>query len=345
VLLRDDIMIKAGIIGASGYTGGELLRLLFTRDDVEVVQATSQRFLGLQIGHVHPNLRGLTELRFTTDEDIADCDVLLCGLPHGTTMSRMEGFLEKTEYVIDLSADFRLNSAEEYERWYGKPHASPHLLERFAYGIPELHRKEITELGCAAAPGCIASSIILALYPFRELANRVTVDTKIGSSAAGNSPSDSTHHPERHGVIRPYAPASHRHQAEVLQETGTDVMLTAHAVEMVRGISSTIHIELKEQLQEKDIWGTLRNAYQKEPFIRIVKSKKGVFRFPEPKILAGSNYCDIGFELDAEHGRLILFSALDNLVKGAAGAAMQCMNLIFCIEETKGLEFPGLHPV
>jgi N-acetyl-gamma-glutamyl-phosphate/LysW-gamma-L-alpha-aminoadipyl-6-phosphate reductase len=131
----------------------------------------------------------------------------------------------------------------------------------------------------------------------------------------------------------------------VEQETGVDVMLTAHAVEMVRGISSTLHVELKETLSEKDVWSRLRENYQNEPFIRFVKSKKGVFRFPEPKILAGSNFCDIGFELDTDHNRLVLFSAIDNLVKGAAGAAMQCMNIIYNLEETKGLIFPGLHPV
>jgi N-acetyl-gamma-glutamyl-phosphate/LysW-gamma-L-alpha-aminoadipyl-6-phosphate reductase len=338
-------MIRAGVVGASGYTGGELLRLLYTRDDIEVVQATSQRFLGMPVSQVHPNLRGLSDLRFSTDEELEDCDVLFCGLPHGTTMNRMETFLERSNHVIDLSADFRLNSPGQYEKWYGHTHAAPHLLEKFAYGIPELHRDEISEKGHAASPGCIASSIIFGLYPFKDLAERVMVDAKIGSSAAGNSPSDSTHHPERHGVIRPYAPAKHRHQAEVLQETGLDIMLTAHAVEMVRGISATLHIELKESLQEKDIWKKLRETYKDEPFIRFVKTKKGVFRFPEPKILAGSNYCDIGFELDFDHNRLVVVSALDNLVKGAAGAAVQCMNIIFDLEESKGLGFPGLHPV
>ena len=273
------------------------------------------------------------------------CDVIFCALPHGTSMNRMEVLLDFAPHIIDLSADFRLNSATVYEQWYGNRHSAPQLLDKFSYGLPELHREEIKKLGCAAAPGCIASSIILALHPVKELVRSVVADAKIGSSAAGNAPSDSSHHPERCGVIRPYAPAGHRHQAEILQETGIDVMLSAHAVEMVRGISSTIHIDLKKEVKEKEIWSLLRNAYNDEPFIRIVKSKKGVFRFPEPKILAGSNLCDIGFELDEAHNRLILFSSLDNLMKGAAGSAVQCMNLIFRVEETKGLEFPGLHPI
>lgn len=338
-------MIRAAVIGASGYTGGELLRLLFSRSDLEVVQATSQRFLGMPVGHVHPNLRGLSELRFSTDDELKECDVLCCGLPHGTSMTRMKEFQGIAQHVIDLSADFRLNSPDEYERWYGKPHTTSELLDTFSYGLPELHREEIRSKGNAAAPGCIASSIILALHPVRELAGKVVADSKIGSSAAGNAPSDSSHHPERHGVIRPYAPSGHRHQAEILQETGLDVMLTAHAVEMVRGISSTVHIELNKEVHEKDIWNLFRDTYSNEHFIRLVKSKKGVFRYPEPKILAGSNYCDIGFELDTTHNRLVLISALDNLMKGAAGSAMQCMNIIFDLNETTGLEFTGLHPV
>jgi len=341
-------MIKTAVIGASGYTGGELLRLLLTRSDIELVQATSRRFLGLPLGHVHPNLRGQTELSFTSDEEISECDVLFTALPHGASMARMKEFLEIAKHVIDLSADFRLNSADTYERWYDKTHVAPDLLDNFSYGLPELHRDEIKAKGCAAAPGCIATSIILALHPVKELAARVVADAKIGSSAAGNTPSDSSHHPERHGVVRAYAPVGHRHQAEIEQETGLDVMLSAHAIEMVRGISTTIHIELKDEfknIQDKDVWKLLRSTYKNEHFIRFVKSKKGVFRYPEPKILAGSNFCDIGFELDRAHGRLVIISAIDNLMKGAAGSAMQCMNVIFDLDETKGLEFPGLHPI
>jgi N-acetyl-gamma-glutamyl-phosphate/LysW-gamma-L-alpha-aminoadipyl-6-phosphate reductase len=316
-----------------------------TRPDVEVVQATSQRFLGLPLGHVHPNLRSLTDLSFTTDDEINECDLIFCALPHGASMVRMKEFLDIAGHVIDLSADFRLSSADIYEKWYEKSHAAPDLLDKFPYGLPELHRDEIKQAGNAAAPGCIATSIILALHPVKDLAVKVVADSKIGSSAAGNTPSDSSHHPERHGVIRAYAPSRHRHQAEILQETGIDVMLSAHAVEMVRGISSTVHIELKEEIQDKDVWKLIRDTYKDEQFIRIVKSKKGVFRFPEPKILAGSNYCDIGFELDTEHQRLVMFSAIDNLMKGAAGSAVQCMNVIFDIDENTGLTFPGLHPV
>jgi len=338
-------LVDVVVVGASGYTGGELLRLLFQRSDVNVVQVTSRRFLGQPVSILHPNLRGVADMRFEDDGSLRECDVLFTCLPHGKSMDRMKEFLGHAQHVIDLSADFRLSSSEDYVRWYGREHPAPDLLPRFPYGLPELHREEVREKGNAAAPGCIASSIVLALYPVRHLVDRVVCDAKIGSSAAGNSPGESTHHPERSGVIRPYAPVRHRHQAEVEQELGLDVMLTAHAVEMVRGISTTSHVLLKEDVAEKELWRLYREAYGSEPFMRIVKSRKGLFRYPEPKIVVGSNYCDVGFELDPDHRRLVVFSALDNLVKGAAGSAVQCMNVIMGMEETAGLEFTGLHPV
>jgi len=338
-------MTTVGIIGASGYTGGELLRLLLPRDDIEIVQATSRRYMGEPLVMVHPNLRGIAgELRFSSDEKVEKCDVLFTCLPHGSTMTRMDDLMTSADHVVDLSADFRLQDPDLYSKWYGTPHSAARLLPKFAYGLPELHRDDIKELGNASGVGCVATSVNLPLYPFREFAEKVVADVKIGSSAAGNSPSDSSHHPERKGVIRPYAPAGHRHQAEVIQECGMDVMLTAHAVEMVRGISTTLHLQLKRPLEEKECWSILRKCYGDEPFIRIVKSKKGLYRYPEPKILEGTNYCDIGFELDRDHNRLVLFCAIDNLVKGAAGSAVQCMNIMLGLPETKGLEFPGLHP-
>ncbi|MFO8052283.1 MAG: N-acetyl-gamma-glutamyl-phosphate reductase [Thermoplasmatota archaeon] len=338
-------MKRVCIIGGSGYVGGELARLVLMRRDLELVQITSSGLLGEQVHTAHPNLRGTTDLRFSSPEEVEDVDIIFSALPHGTSNSRMRGLVKRAEHVIDTSADFRLNDPLEYKKWYGRDHGAPDLLSGFPYGLPELHREEIKEKGRAAAPGCVATSTILGLYPFREISGRVIVDSKIGSSAAGKAPSASSHHPVRSGVIRAYAPVDHRHRAEIIQETGLDVMITVHAVEMVRGISTTIHIELDEELKDRDIWNMLRDAYDDEPFIRMVKSRKGSFRYPEPKIVAGSNYCDIGFELDPNRRRLVVFSAMDNLMKGAAGSAMQSLNVIMRVEETRGLEFPGLHPV
>jgi len=333
------------IIGGSGYVGGELARLVLSRPDLDLVQVTSGSSLGEHLHSAHPNLRGMSDLRFTSPDDIMDVDVMFTALPHGSSNARMRELIGHAGHVIDTSADFRLNDPAAYRKWYGKDHASPELLSTFPYGLPELHRDEMKVKGRAAAPGCVATSTILGLYPFRNIAGRVLVDSKIGSSAAGRTSSDSSHHPERSGVIRPYAPVDHRHRAEILQETGVDVMMTVHAVEMVRGISTTIHIELDQPLADKDVWGYLRSTYRNEPFIRIVKSGKGNYRYPEPKIIAGSNFCDIGFELDPNGKRLVMFSAIDNLMKGAAGSALQSMNVILGLDERLGLEFPGLHPI
>jgi len=337
-------MISAGIVGGSGYVGGELLRLLSMREDVEVSQVTSNSNLGLNVHQIHPNLRGFSDLRFTSEDDLGSFDVLFTCLPHGKVQGKMSDLLGKADRVIDLAADFRLNDENLYTKWYGDRHQAPELMESFIYGLPELHREELINSTRAAGPGCIATASILGLYPFREVADNVIIDAKIGSSAAGRSNSPSSHHPERSGVIRPYAPISHRHQAEILQETGKEVSMTVHAVEMVRGISSTIHMELNDDLRERDVWKLLRDCYGDEPFIRIIKGKKGLYRYPEPKLVVGTNFCDIGFEMDPVNNRLVIFSAIDNLVKGAAGSAVQSMNIMMGVEETRGLRYPGLHP-
>jgi N-acetyl-gamma-glutamyl-phosphate/LysW-gamma-L-alpha-aminoadipyl-6-phosphate reductase len=306
---------------------------------------------------VHPNLRKATELKFTTWEELEDCDVLFTAVPHGTSMSNMTRYMEIGDRVIDLSADFRLRNRFDYPRWYGHEHQAPELLERFVYGIPEIHRDDLRGARYAAGPGCLATATILALYPLVKHGlidvDRIVVDAKVGSSAAGLEPSPSSHHPERSHVVRMYAGTGHRHTAEIEQELAFDnaptVSFTAHAIEMVRGIAATSHVFIREDLRgklsNKDIWRTYRKEYGDEPFIRLVKSNQGVYRYPEPKILAGTNYCDIGFELDDHTDRLVLASAIDNLMKGAAGTALQCMNLMTGIDETAGLDALGLHPV
>ena len=211
-----------------------------------------------------------------------------------------------------------------------------------------MHRDDIRTSRFVSGVGCNAASAILALYPLaREgLIKRAVVDAKVGSSEGGASSKASSHHPERSGSIRSFAPTGHRHQAEVLQELGSfDLYFSVTSVEMVRGILATIHTFLKEPLTEKDIWRIYRNAYADEPFMRIVRDRTGIHRFPDPKILAGSNYCDVGFQMEEGTGRLVVISAIDNMMKGAAGNAVQCMNLMFGFDETAGLAFAGLHPL
>jgi N-acetyl-gamma-glutamyl-phosphate/LysW-gamma-L-alpha-aminoadipyl-6-phosphate reductase len=353
--------MRVSIIGGSGYAGGELLRLLLGHPHVEVAQVSSESNLGKYVYFLHPNLRGRTQLKFCQARQIVQCDLLFVALPHGETQQRIEELAALAPRVIDLSADFRLRDLSLYARWYGHEHAAPEWAERFVYGLPELHREEIRQAQYVSGVGCNATATVLGLYPlFRadlvDRARGVIVEVKVGSSEGGKQVGESSHHPERSGVVRSFAPTGHRHTAEVIQELALGgpepaVHFTATAVELVRGILATAHIFLRPPqagsppITERDLWKVYRAAYGDEPFVRIVKERQGVYRYPEPKILAGSNYCDVGFALDEETGRVVVISAVDNLMKGAAGSAVQAMNLMCGFDETAGLEFPGLHPI
>ncbi len=346
---------RVSILGASGYAGGELLRLLLDHPSVEIAQATSERNAGNFVHFTHPNLRGRTKLQFVSASELEPCDVLVTGLPHGGAMGRIEEFAALAERVIDLSADFRLRNPDDYVRWYGKPHANPAWLDKFVYGLPELHREAIRGARYVSGVGCNATATNLAIWPLfaaglADDSRDVICELKVGSSEGGNSSNDSTHHPERSGVMRSFAPTGHRHTAEVLQAirpTGStaNVHLSATAVDNVRGVLATAHVFVKEGVSERDLWKAYRQAYRDEPFVRLVKEKTGIYRYPEPKILSGSNYADVGFEFDESTRRVVAISAIDNLMKGAAGTAVQCLNLMLGWDETTGLGFAGLHPI
>ena len=341
--------MRVGIVGGSGYTGGELLRLLLRHPKVEVAQVTSDSMAGKPIGRAHPNLRKVTDLTFTPHSDLEPCDLLFLAMPHGRSMGRMSQFLVRAGKVIDLSADFRLKDPALYREYYGVEHPCPDLLAQSVYGLPELHREAIRQATLVSGPGCIATAAILAIHPLAKAGlidpERLVVDAKTGSSAGGVDGGTASQHPERSGVMRIYAPVGHRHTAEIDQETGVKVALSCHAVEAVRGILATCHAFLQESVTSKDLWRVYREAYHGEPFVRIVTEPAGLYRYPEPKILAGTNFCDVGFALDAHANRVVAVAALDNLMKGAAGTAVQCMNLVAGYPETMGLDFLGLHPV
>lgn len=341
-------MIRVAIVGGSGYTGGELLRLLLFHPECQVEQVTSERFAGKFVHNAHPNLRGVTRLKFCAVSELAACDVLFLCLPHGRTMGSIDDFQALAPRLIDLSADFRMNSAQSYQRWYGSEHARPELLGTFVYGVPELHRDAIRMADRVACAGCNATASTLAVRPLtrRELVESVVIEVKAGSSEGGNTASDASHHPERSGVVRSYRPTGHRHVGEMHQSLGDlPIHFSATSIEMVRGILATCHVFLTEPLDEKAVWKIYREDYAAEPFVRIVKERSGIHRYPEPKLLAGTNYCDIGFERDTASNRLVVMSAIDNLMKGAAGQAVQCLNIMHGFQETSGLAFPGLHPV
>ncbi len=350
--------LRVAIVGASGYTGGELARLLLFHPQVELTQVVSNSRAGHYLHSVHPNLRKQTALRYCRPDDLTSVDVLFLCLPHGASAREIEHYRAIAPRVIDLSADFRLRSARLYEQWYGEPHRTPDLLREAVYGLPELHRAELADATLVSGTGCMATAAILGLAPLYRagLVNSaipLVVDAKVGSSAAGATAGAGSHHPDRSGAVRSFQPTRHRHTAELIQELGRvaggelrqDIAFSATAVELVRGVLVTAHAFLHEQVDERTLWRLYREAYAHEPFIRLVKERSGVYRYPEPKILAGSNYCDIGFELDAQQGRVVVIAALDNLMKGAAGNAVQALNCMCGWDETLGLSSPGLHPV
>ncbi len=346
---------KISIIGASGYTGGDLLRLALVHPEIEVSQITSERFAGKAAFKLNPNLRGFTKLEFESVKKLStDIDTIFICTPHKAAAPYVKQFWETGAKIIDLSADFRLHNKDTYAKYYAV-HPHPELLQHAVYGIPELHREQIKKARLVACAGCLSTSIILPLAPLIKSRlipfKGIIADSKIGSSAVGAAFDISTHHPERQGTVRSYKPCGHRHTAEIEQElseiAGSDVSvgLTPHATEMVRGILSTVHASLDSKISNIDVWKAYRAFFAGSPFVRLVKDQNTLYRYPEPKPVVGTNFADIGFEIDAEKGRIILMSAIDNLVKGSGGQAIQCFNLMNGFDEKAGLWSPGFHPL
>jgi len=351
--------LSCAIIGGTGYTGGELLRILNFHPHAEVTQITSRSRMGEYASVPHPNLRGAKhgDLQFIRPEDVKPCDVIFLCLPHGEAQTQIERWAALAPTIIDLSADFRIRDLKAYEKWYGEAHKAPAWVDKFVYGLPELTRAQLKTAQYASGVGCNATATNLALLPLVK-ANLidwnmpVIADIKVGSSESGAVGSDASHHPERSGAVRPYAPAGHRHTAEVEQMVvniqpqtpNPKIHMTLTSIEMIRGASAAVHVFLNKPAQDKDLWKAYRQAYKDEPFVRIVKTNTGIFRLPEPKILAGSNWADVGFALSEDGNKVTLFCAIDNLVKGAAGSAVQCLNAMKSWDERAGMEFTGLHP-
>jgi len=342
--------VRVSIVGASGYTGGEVLRLLLGHPDVQIQQVTSESNAGSYVHTIHPNLRKTTQLQFVSATALASTDVIFLALPHGEAQKRIEAYSKLATTIIDLSADFRLRDLNVYERYYGEAHQAPAWVDKFVYGLPEINREQIKHAKYASGVGCNATASILSLLPLSKAglidpSKPVVVDLKVGSSEGGATASASSHHPIRSGAVRTFQATGHRHEAEVAQALGIDnVYLSITSVEMIRGVMATAQVFGATGFDEKALWKAYRAAYNAEPFVRIVHEKTGVHRHPEPKWLAGTNFADVGWEAQPETGRIVSLAAMDNLGKGAAGTAVQCMNLMLGLEETTGLTFTGLHP-
>ncbi|RPI20423.1 MAG: N-acetyl-gamma-glutamyl-phosphate reductase, partial [Chloroflexota bacterium] len=312
---------------------------------------TSRSHLGEYVYQVHPNLRKRTALKFSDPGELQPVDILFLALPHGQAQEKIDEYAALAPRIIDLSADFRIHDTAVYQKWYGKAHAAAQWLPRFVYGLPELHRAEIGAAQYVSGVGCNATAANLALLPavragLVDLASPIIVEIKVGSSESGAEGNPGSHHPERSGVIRTFSPFGHRHTAEVMQELCIErVTLTMTSVDLVRGALATAHVAVNPGVTTKDLWKAYRLVANENPFVRVVKEQRGIYRVPEPKILAGSNYADLGFDLDEAGGRLVAMCAIDNLMKGASGSAVQCMNLMLGLDEMTALDFPGLHPI
>ena len=338
-------MTNVGILGATGYAGAELARLLYRHPHVRLTSVAGAEGIGQRLGDFFPHLHPVD---LTIKEQLDDVDVVLAALPHAVAARLLLPWIDRGKFVLDLSADFRLKDAAEYERWYKVAHPRPQALQEAVYGLPELHRKELAGCRLAACPGCYPTSAILALAPAVKaglIENNVVVDSKSGASGAGRSPTLTTMLAEAGEGISAYALAGHRHLPEIVQELSLvagepcRVTFVPHLLPMARGILTTAYASLtRPSTTEKDVQEVYREFYKDEPFVRVVAAP------PQTKQVRGSNFCAVYPTVDPRTGRLIAVSCIDNLVKGSAGQAIQDMNLMLGLPETAGLEELGLYP-
>lgn len=340
--------IKVAIFGGSGYGGSELLRILLFHPHAEIVFVTANEQAGKAVGDVHKNLYGLTDLKFRNAPDdpseLADLDCVFLALPHGQAMAVVP-LLPANVKAIDLSGDFRLRDQEIFEQHYGRAHTAMELQGEFVYGLTETNREAVRRARLVANPGCFATSTLLGLAPLVAnglVSGRVIVDAKTGSSGSGAKAAANTHHPQRMNSFYAYKPFTHQHVPEIEQELGSvgawnnELVFMTHSLPVSRGIFSSIYVEAKEDVTEEQLRSLFAEFYRESFFVRLVQGS------PDINWVKTTNFCDLGF---AVRGRqIVIFSALDNLVKGAAGQAVQNMNLMFGLDEKVGLMLVGTNP-
>lgn len=343
-------MIKAGIIGGTGYTGVELLRLLHNHESVEVIAISSRSEAGQLVSEFFPSLAGQTELVFTAPDDkiLDECDVVFFATPHGVAMKTASKFIEKGIKVIDLGPDFRLRDKNEYAQWYGLENFQEELLESSVYGLSEINREQIKKAQLIGNPGCFPTTVLLALKPLIENnlidLSSIIVDSKTGVSGAGRGANQAMLLCETSESVKAYGVSGHRHYPEIKQELsllagGKSIGLTfiPHLVPMIRGMESTIYVDLLNA--DVDVQSTLEDAYKDENFVTVL----GAGIVPATRNVKSSNFCQIAAQ-KAFGGKLVITSVIDNLVKGASGQAIQNMNIMFGLDEKSGLTSIGLLP-
>ena len=340
--------IRIGIFGGSGYGGAELLRILLFHPQVELAFVTANEHVGKAVGEVHRNLYDLTDLRFTSAPDkletSQELDCVFLALPHGQAMEIVPRLSTETK-VIDLSGDFRLRDKAIFEEHYGREHTAMSAQALFVYGLTETNREAIKKARLIANPGCFATATLLGLAPLvagKAIAGRVIVDAKTGSSGSGAKPAANTHHPQRSNSFYAYKPFKHQHVSEIEQELAkvgdwtSGLVFMTHSLPVARGIFATIYVELRNPMTEEEVRALFADFYRDSFFVRLVSGS------PDINWVKTTNFCDLGFALRGRE--LVVFSALDNLVKGAAGQAVQNMNLMFGMDEKTGLMLTGTNP-
>lgn len=343
-------MIKTGIVGATGYTGSELLRLLYHHPETEIKVITSESKTGKQFSDIHPAFTELVDHELKSADDIAemDLDAVFLALPHGVSMEYVKKFDEKAIKIVDLSGDFRLSEPEVYEAWYNKDHTYPSAFDRAVYGLPELHREAIREASLIANPGCYPTASILGIAPLvhEKIVDRssIIVDAKSGTTGAGVKAKPSTHFSTVNDNFKSYGLKKHRHTVEIeeqlsgLNEEEINVQFTPHLLPVDRGILATIYATPIGKVNDEQLKKLYAQFYKDHPFVRLRDQA------PSLKDVRGTNLCDLFVTYDERTNRILIISVIDNLVKGSAGAAIQNLNLMFDLDESAGLNTIGMYP-